>query len=59
MLENFNDFACFAAIIILIAVIIYYIFRAVSFRRLTKHIRAEQRYYKQWLDEEEWIQQHK
>ena len=53
MIENFNDAISFFAIIILIVYIFYTIIKAIMARRLEQHIRDEQQYYHEWLEDQD------
>ena len=53
MIENPNDAISFVLLIGLLAYIVYLVISGINYRRLERHIRSEQRYYKEWLDEEE------
>ncbi|MBQ1306115.1 MAG: hypothetical protein IIY44_06975 [Erysipelotrichales bacterium] len=53
MIENLNDALSIIALSGLLLYLLYLVLRGINYRRLERHIRSEQRYYRQWLDEEE------
>lgn len=48
MIENINDLI---SVLIIAGIVLYFLYRiikTIQFQRLTKHIREEQKYYKNW-----------
>ena len=48
MIENMNDLLSLALLSVFFIYVIYYVIRAYAFQRLAKHIRDEEKYYRDW-----------
>jgi len=51
MIENLNDLLSFVLMAGLFIYLFYLLARSFALHRLAKHIRDEEKYYKQWEDE--------
>ena len=51
MIENLNDLLSFLLMAVLFIYLLYLSARTFALHRLAKHIKEEEKYYKQWEDE--------
>ena len=53
MIENGNDLISLLLVIFICLYLVYKVIMQLSYRNIAKNIREEQRYYKEWLDNQE------